>query len=54
MTKIAVVDNGVKVLKLFVKMRIALIDVIFNVQTQVVSPGHDELTDPSWAKARES
>ena len=38
MTKIAVVDNIINVLK-------AIRDIIINIQTQVVSPGQDELTD---------
>ena len=40
MTTIAVVDNIFNVLKLL------FIDIIINIQTQVVSPGQDELTDP--------
>ena len=40
MTKVDVVNNIVNVIKLL------LVGIIVNLQTQAVSPGQDELTDP--------
>ena len=43
MTKSSIADN-------IINVRRALTHIIINVQTQVVSPGRDELTDPEpWA-----
>ena len=48
MTRIAVIDNIVNIPKIAaVDAKIAVI-IILNIQTQVVSPGQDELTD-LWA-----